>query len=136
MGSLFILQKISKRLDLTKTEPTFLSKRPTNKYFYINNKNNKLTFPTLPTHKINNCYIKIFKTQGMRASLSFTTTMNSKTMHRPCRGQGCNGDHLVDFKKYYNKIKSNQLHAVSRTQQGRQREPSVKTLRSPIFDPK
>ena len=30
------------------------------------------------------------------------------------------------------KIKSNQLHAVSRTQQGRQREPSVKTLRSPL----
>ena len=25
-----------------------------------------------------------------------------------------------------------QLHAVSRTQQGRQREPSVKTLRSPL----
>ena len=30
------------------------------------------------------------------------------------------------------KIKSNQLHAVSRTKQGRQREPSVKTLRSPL----
>ena len=30
-------------------------------------------------------------------------------------------------------IKSiNQLHAVSRTQRGRQREPSVKTLRSPL----
>ena len=28
--------------------------------------------------------------------------------------------------------KSNQIHAVSRTQQGRQREPSVKTLRSPL----
>ena len=28
--------------------------------------------------------------------------------------------------------KINQLHAVSRTQQGRQREPSVKTLRSPL----
>ena len=27
------------------------------------------------------------------------------------------------------KIKLNHLHAVSRTQQGRQREPSVKTLR-------
>ena len=26
----------------------------------------------------------------------------------------------------------NQLHAVSRTQQGRQREPSVRTLRSPL----
>ena len=26
----------------------------------------------------------------------------------------------------------NQFHAVSRTQQGRQREPSVKTLRSPL----
>ena len=30
------------------------------------------------------------------------------------------------------KIKSNQLPAVSRTQQGRQREPSVNTLRSPL----
>ena len=30
------------------------------------------------------------------------------------------------------KIKSNQLHAVSRTQQGRKREPSVNTLRSPL----
>ena len=30
------------------------------------------------------------------------------------------------------KSKSNQVHAVSRTQQGRQREPSVKTLRSPL----
>ena len=30
-------------------------------------------------------------------------------------------------------VKSNQLHAVSRTLQGRQREPSVKTLRSPLF---
>ena len=30
------------------------------------------------------------------------------------------------------KKKTNQLHAVSRTQQGRQREPSVKTLRSPL----
>ena len=30
------------------------------------------------------------------------------------------------------KKKLNQLHAVSRTQQGRQREPSVKTLRSPL----
>ena len=29
-------------------------------------------------------------------------------------------------------MKSNQLHAVSRTQQGRQREPIVKTLRSPL----
>ena len=28
--------------------------------------------------------------------------------------------------------KKNQLHAVSRTQQGKQREPSVKTLRSPL----
>ena len=26
----------------------------------------------------------------------------------------------------------NQLHAVSRTQEGRQREPNVKTLRSPL----
>ena len=26
----------------------------------------------------------------------------------------------------------NQFHAVSRTQQGRQREPSVKTIRSPL----
>ena len=34
-----------------------------------------------------------------------------------------------------NKIKNlklNQLHAVSRIQQGRQREPSVKTLRFPL----
>ena len=31
------------------------------------------------------------------------------------------------------KIKLNQLHAVSRIQQGRQREPSVKTRRSPLF---
>ena len=30
------------------------------------------------------------------------------------------------------RMKLNQLHAVSRTQQGRQREPSVKTLRSPL----
>ena len=30
------------------------------------------------------------------------------------------------------KSKLNQLHAVPRTQQGRQREPSVKTLRSPL----
>ena len=30
------------------------------------------------------------------------------------------------------KNKSNQIHAVSRTQQGRQREPSVKTLRPPL----
>ena len=30
---------------------------------------------------------------------------------------------------YLLKIKSNRLHAVSRTQQGRQGEPSVKTLR-------
>ena len=30
------------------------------------------------------------------------------------------------------KYKSNQLHAVSRKQQGRQTEPSVKTLRSPL----
>ena len=30
----------------------------------------------------------------------------------------------------YNIFKKNQLHVVSRTQQGRQREPSVKTLRS------
>ena len=29
-------------------------------------------------------------------------------------------------------IKSNQLHAVSRTHQGRQREPSVTTFRSPL----
>ena len=40
------------------------------------------------------------------------------------------------IRKYYsiikNLIKKNQLHAVSRTQQGRQREPSVKTLRSPL----
>ena len=28
--------------------------------------------------------------------------------------------------------KYNQLHAVSRTWQGRQREPSIKTLRSPL----
>ena len=33
--------------------------------------------------------------------------------------------------KIYYKIK-NQLHAVSRTQRGRQREPSAKTLRSPL----
>ena len=31
-----------------------------------------------------------------------------------------------------NKKKQNQLHAVSRTQQGRQRKPSAKTLRSPL----
>ena len=31
-----------------------------------------------------------------------------------------------------NQKKLNQLHAVSRTQQGRQREPSIKTLRSPL----
>ena len=31
-----------------------------------------------------------------------------------------------------NNKKNSQLHAVSRTQQGRQREPSVKTLRSPL----
>ena len=30
------------------------------------------------------------------------------------------------------KFKNNQLHAVSRTKQGRQREPSVKTLRSQL----
>ena len=35
----------------------------------------------------------------------------------------------VDLKQIYY---INQLHAVSRTQQGRQREPSVKTLRSPL----
>ena len=29
--------------------------------------------------------------------------------------------------------KSNQLHAVSRTQQDRQREPNVKILHSPLF---
>ena len=29
-------------------------------------------------------------------------------------------------------LKKNQLHAVSRTQQGRQREPGVETLRSPL----
>ena len=32
-------------------------------------------------------------------------------------------------------VKSNQLHAVSRTLQGRQREPNVKTLRSPLLPP-
>ena len=32
----------------------------------------------------------------------------------------------------YNVIFFYQLHAVSRTQQGKQREPSVKTLRSPL----
>ena len=31
-----------------------------------------------------------------------------------------------------NNLINNQLHAVSRTQQGRQREPSVKTLRSQL----
>ena len=30
------------------------------------------------------------------------------------------------------KTKKNQLHAVSRKQQGRQREPSVRTLHSPL----
>ena len=35
--------------------------------------------------------------------------------------------------RYLNKIKSNPLHAVSRRQQGRQREPSVETYRSPLF---
>ena len=34
--------------------------------------------------------------------------------------------------KYLLKKELNQLHAISRTQQGRQREPSVKTLRSPL----
>ena len=34
------------------------------------------------------------------------------------------------FDSHINKI--NQLHAVSRTQQGRQREPCVKILRSPL----
>ena len=34
------------------------------------------------------------------------------------------------FNKYLNYI--NQLHAVSRTHHGRRREPSVKTLRSPL----
>ena len=33
---------------------------------------------------------------------------------------------------YISKKKLNEPHAVSRTQQGRQREPSVKTLRSPL----
>ena len=33
---------------------------------------------------------------------------------------------------YIIQIKSNKFHAVSRTQQGRQRKPSVKTLRSPL----
>ena len=32
----------------------------------------------------------------------------------------------------FNFINKNQLHAVSRTQQGRQREPSIKTLHSPL----
>ena len=36
------------------------------------------------------------------------------------------------FDCYFLKIKLNQLHAVSRTQQGRQRELIVKTLRSPL----
>ena len=30
------------------------------------------------------------------------------------------------------KINQNQLHAVSRRQQGRQTEPTIKTLRSPL----
>ena len=30
------------------------------------------------------------------------------------------------------KLKLNQLHTISLTQQGRQREPSVRTLRSPL----
>ena len=34
--------------------------------------------------------------------------------------------------KYIKSKKLNQLHAVSRTQQGKQREPSVKILRSPL----
>ena len=34
---------------------------------------------------------------------------------------------------YQKTIQINQLHAVSRTQQGRQREPNVKTHRSPLF---
>ena len=47
------------------------------------------------------------------------------------------GQNIAD-RHYYWKIKQisqaikNQLHAVSRTQQGRHREPSVKTLRTPL----
>ena len=33
---------------------------------------------------------------------------------------------------YNNYLKKNDLHAVSHTQHGRQREPSVKTPRSPL----
>ena len=45
--------------------------------------------------------------------------------------------HLFNICSYNNnrnilKQKSNQLHAVSRTVQGRQGEPSVKTLRFPL----
>ena len=39
--------------------------------------------------------------------------------------------HESDF--FQIKIKSNQLHVVSRTQQDRQRKPSVNTQRSPLF---
>ena len=35
--------------------------------------------------------------------------------------------------RYLNQIKINQLHAVSRTQHDRQRAPSVKTVRSPLY---
>ena len=37
---------------------------------------------------------------------------------------------VLNCNKNLNKL--NQLHAVSRTQLGRQREPSVKTIRSPL----
>ena len=37
---------------------------------------------------------------------------------------------FICYKYIY--LKLNQLHAVSRTQQGRQREPSVKSLRYPL----
>ena len=37
-----------------------------------------------------------------------------------------------DYLKYYFKSNQNQLHALFRKQQGRQREPSVKTIHSPL----
>ena len=39
---------------------------------------------------------------------------------------------VFETKTIFNNIKKKQLHAISRTQQVRQRVPSVKTLRSPL----
>ena len=38
------------------------------------------------------------------------------------------------MKMIFKVVSSFQLHAVSRTQQGRQRETNIKTLRLPFFD--